>query len=110
MMIVYAASEEMKTIGIPALRIIALSFPVAAVCIAMGSVFQAFSRSIYSLIVSVGRQLVALIPAAWLLARTGVLSNVWWAFPIAEVMSIILSGLLFVKTYRELVSPLESDT
>lgn len=65
----FNASEDMITIGIPALRIISLSFPIAGVCIAMGSIFQAFSMSFYSLIVSVGRQLVVLIPAAWLLAQ-----------------------------------------
>ena len=67
----FNASEEMISIGRPALRIISLSFPVAGACIAMGSVFQAFSQSIYSLIVSVGRQLVVLIPVAWLLSKTG---------------------------------------
>ncbi len=102
----FAASDEMKAIGIPALRIIALSFPVAAVCIVMGSVFQAFSVSLYSLIVSVGRQLVVLIPAAFLLARTGLLVHVWWAFPIAEIASLLLSVTLFRKTYREKVSVL----
>ncbi|MDO4803299.1 MAG: MATE family efflux transporter [Lachnospiraceae bacterium] len=100
----FNAHEEMKAIGIPALRIISLHFPIAAVCIVMGSIFQAFSRSIYSLIVSVARQLVALIPAAWLLARTGVVTNVWFAFPIAEIMSLIISVICFRKLYREVVA------
>ena len=104
LLILFNASEDMVKIGTPALRIISLSFPVAGVCIAMGSIFQAFSRSFYSLIVSVGRQLVVLIPAAFLLAQTGVLSNVWWAFPIAEVASLILSTIFFKKLYRETVS------
>jgi putative MATE family efflux protein len=99
----FNASEDMVKIGIPALRIISLSFPVAGVCIAMGSIFQAFSRSFYSLIVSVGRQLVVLIPVAFLLAQTGVLSNVWWAFPIAEIASLILSTFFFRKLYKETV-------
>ncbi|MCR5674826.1 MAG: MATE family efflux transporter [Lachnospiraceae bacterium] len=99
----FAASDEMKVIGIPALRTIALSFPIAAVCIVMGSIFQAFSRSIYSLIISVGRQLVVLIPAAWLLSLTGVVANVWWAFPIAEIASLLLSTWSFRKIYREMV-------
>ena len=99
----FNASDEMLVIGRSALRIISLSFPVAGACIAMGSVFQAFSQSYYSLIVSVGRQLVVLIPAAWLLAKTGVVTNVWWAFPIAEVMSLILSVTFFRILYRNII-------
>ena len=98
----FNASDEMRRIGIPALRTISLSFPVAGVCIAMGSTFQAFSRSIYSLIVSVGRQLVVLIPAAWLLARLGNVDLVWWSFPIAEAMSLILSVIFFRKVFSEI--------
>lgn len=100
----FEASDEMILIGRPALRIISLSFPLAGFCIAMGSIFQAFSKSFYSLIVSVGRQLVVLIPAAWLLAQTGVLANVWWAFPIAEIASLCLSSFYFKKLYTTTVS------
>ena len=100
----FNASDEMIKIGSPALRIISLSFPLAGCCIAMGSIFQAFSKSIYSLIISVGRQLVVLIPAAYLLAQTGVLSNVWFAFPIAEMVSLVLSTLFFKKLYKSTVS------
>ncbi len=103
----FAASDDMRAIGIPALRIIALSFPVAGICIVLGSVFQAFSRSVFSLIVSIGRQLVALIPAAYLLAATGILSNVWWAFPIAEIASLLLSVIFFRKVYHEMVEPIK---
>ena len=102
----FNASEEMISIGRPALRIISLSFPVAGACIAMGSVFQAFSQSIYSLIVSVGRQLVVLIPVAWLLSKTGQVTNVWWAFPIAEVMSFILSVTFFRLLYSRIIKVL----
>ena len=100
----FNADKEMIAIGRPALRIISLSFPLAGFCIAMGSIFQAFSKSFFSLIVSVGRQLVVLIPAAWLLAQTGVLSNVWWAFPIAEIASLCLSTFFFKKLYTTTVS------
>ncbi len=100
----FNASESMTEIGIPALRIISLSFPLAGVCIAMGSIFQAFSKSFYSLIVSVGRQLVVLIPVAWLLAQTGVLANVWWAFPAAELASLALSTFFFKRLYSSTVS------
>ena len=100
----FHASDDMITIGVIALRIICLSFPLAGVCIAMGSIFQAFSKSIYSLIVSVGRQLIVLIPAAWLLAQTGNVNNVWWAFPIAELASLALSIFFFLRLYRQTVS------
>ena len=102
----FSASDEMLRIGVPALRIICTCFPVAAVCIVLGSTFQAFSQSIYSLIVSVMRQLVALIPAAWLLSLTGNINNVWWAFPIAEVMSLIFSLIFFRKIYDDVIKDL----
>ena len=102
----FNASDDMRVIGVPALRIISLSFPVAGLCIAMGSTFQAFSRSIYSLIISVARQILVLIPVAWLLARTGVVTNVWFAFPIAEVASLIISVICFRRLYGEVVKPM----
>ena len=102
----FNASDDMRVIGVPALRIISLHFPVAALCIVMGSIFQAFSRSVYSLVISVTRQLLVLIPAAWLLARTGVVTNVWFAFPIAEVASLIISVICFRRLYGEVVKPM----
>ena len=102
----FDAGDEMIRLGVPALRIISLSFCLAAVCIVMGSIFQAFSKSIYSLFVSVGRQLVVLVPAAWLLSLTGDVTNIWWAFPIAEGMSLVLSTTFFRKLYRNTVSTL----
>lgn len=102
----FNASEDMIKIGTPALRIICLSFPLAGICIAMGSIFQAFARSFYSLIVSVGRQLVVLIPVAWLLSQTGILDLVWLAFPIAELASLALSTIFFRKLYKQTVSTL----
>ena len=72
----------------------------------MGSMFQAFSKSKYSLIVSVGRQLVVLIPVAWLLAQTGNVQNVWWAFPIAEIMSLILSVYFYRRINKNIVMKL----
>lgn len=103
----FNASGEMLKIGVPALHIISVHFPIAAVCIVMGSVFQAFSQSIYSLIISIGRQLVILIPAAWLLAQTGNVNNVWWCFLIAETASLILSVYYFRKIYASHVAVLE---
>jgi len=102
----FNASEEMLRIGVPALRIISLSFGLAGACIAMGSIFQAFSYSYYSLIVSVGRQLVVLIPVAMFLASFGEVTLIWWAFPIAEFMSTVLSVIFFLRLYNRTVKNL----
>ena len=102
----FNASDEMLRIGVPALRIISLSFIMAGACIAMGSVFQAFSKGFYSLIVSVGRQLVVLIPTAWLLSKLGEVTLVWWAFPIAELASVALSVFFFRKLYNTMIKTL----
>ena len=103
----FSPSKDMLRMGIPALRTIAIHFPIAACGIIMSSIFQAFSRSIYSMFVSLGRQLVILIPVAWLLAQTGNVNNVWWCYPIAEVVSFILSLIFFKKVYREEVKTLD---
>ena len=102
----FNASEDMYSIGIAALRIICFSFPFAGLSIILSSVFQAFSKGFYSLIISIGRQLVVLIPVAWLLSMTGVLNLVWLAFPIAELASLILSVCFFRKVYQESVEVL----
>ena len=102
----FNASSEMLAIGVPALRIISLHFPIAAICIVLGSIFQAFAKSTYSLIISIARQLVVLIPVAWLLAQTGNVSNVWWCFLISEIISLIISSFLFRLLYRTMVEPL----
>ena len=96
----FDASEGMLAIGVPALRIIGIHFVLAGFCIPAGSVCQAIGNPVYSLIVSVCRQLVVLLPAAWLLAQTGVLDLVWLAFPIAELVSLTLSAIFLRKTLR----------
>ena len=88
---IFAASDAMLAIGIPAMRIICLHFLLAGVSIVLSSVFQALGNGVFSLIVSVCRQLFVLLPAAWLLAQTGSVNNVWWAFLIAEFVSILMS-------------------
>ena len=88
---VFKPSETMLAIGVPALRRISLSFPFAGFCIIAGSSCQALDRSIYSFFVSVLRQLVALIPSAWLLSLAGNIDLVWWCFPIAEIVSLAAS-------------------
>ena len=103
---IFDASDNMISLGIPALRTISLSFPIAGACIAMGSIFQAFAKSNYSLVISIGRQLVVLIPAAWLLAQSGHLNYVWFAFPIAELASLVLSLFYFRRINRKIVDQL----
>ncbi len=94
----FNADAHMTEIGVPALRIIAPHFLLAGFCIIAGSVCQAIGNPKYSLIVSACRQLLVLLPAAWLLAQTGVLDYVWFAFPIAEIASLILSAIFLKKT------------
>ena len=89
---VFSPSEAMLAIGVPALRRISLSFLFAGFCIVAGSTCQALDRSMNSLFVSILRQVVALIPAAWLLSKTGDVNMVWWSFPIAEIMSLLASA------------------
>ena len=96
----FDASAEMTAIGVPALRAISISFLPAGFCIIAGSVCQAIGNPIHSVIISVGRQLVVLLPVAWLLAQTGRLELVWWAFPIAEVASVTLSAIFLRHTVR----------
>ena len=93
----------MLSMGIPALRIIAVHFPVAAVCIIFGSVFQALGNGVYSLIVSLIRQIVVLLPAAYLLSLLGDVNYVWWAFPIAEVASAIVSTICYVRIHNDVI-------
>ena len=96
----FDASETMLAIGVSALRIISVSFLLAGFCIIAGSVFQAIGNPVHSLIVSVCRQMVVLLPVAWLLSRTGRLELVWWSFPIAEVMSFTLSTIFLRRTVK----------
>jgi len=97
----FDASEHMMGIGVPALRIISLSFLFAGYCIVIGSVFQALGNGVYSLITSAARQLVCILPAAWLFASVFGLHAVWYAFPLAEIISVVLTTLLFRRIYKK---------
>ena len=99
-------SEEFLAIGCSALRIISIHFPIAAVCIMLGASFQAMGNGIYSTITSICRQLVVLLPAAYLLSLTGNVNNVWWSFPIAELISAFVTMYFFRKIYKDKVRPL----
>lgn len=103
---IFNPTEDFMSIGVKALRILSLPFPVAAVCVALSASFQALGNGSYSTIVSLCRQLVALLPVAYLLSLTGDVGNVWWSFPIAEVVSALVTALLFARLYRCKVHPL----
>ena len=97
----FDASEHMMGIGVPALRIISLSFLFAGYCIVIGSVFQALGNGVYSLITSAARQLVCILPAAWFFAAEFGLHAVWYAFPLAEIISVVLTTVLFRRIYQK---------
>ena len=97
---------DLRVMGQAALRTISLSFLMAAVGIIVTVVFQAVGKGVYSLIMSLCRQLIVLLPAAYLLSRTGSVSAVWWAFPIAELVSLTICLLLFRKVDREMLKNL----
>lgn len=102
----FAAGDAMLAIGVPALRIICPHFLLAGAGIVLSSVFQALGNGVFSLTVSICRQLVVLIPAAWLLSRTGEVNMVWWAFIIAEVVSLALSLVFMARINRTVIVPL----
>jgi len=99
-------ASELTEIGVIALRTISINFILAAIGITLSTVFQAVGRGSYSLIMSLCRQLIVLLPAAWLLSKLGGLNAIWWSFPIAEAVSLIICLLLFRKCNREMLSPL----
>lgn len=103
----FDASDNMVAIGVPALRIISLCFIFAGFGIIAGSVFQALGNGVYSLIVSVCRQLVVILPAAYIFAKVFGLNMVWWSFALAELVSLLLSAFLLKRIYRSKIKPLE---
>ena len=107
MLRLFKAGEEMMSIGVPALRIISTVFIFAGVSINLGASFQALGRSHFSTIVSFARQIVVLLPAAYLLSKTGVLNYVWLSFPIAEVASLAVSLVCFRYVYKTLICKLK---
>lgn len=98
----FNASESMVAIGVPALKIISISFPFAAFSIISISVLQSLGHGIYSMFISVGRQLVVLVPIAFLMAQTGNLDLVWLAFPLAELVAVALGGIFLRKVFKSL--------
>lgn len=110
---IFNATETMKQVAVPALRIISLSFCTAGACIALGSSFQALGKSVYSMITSIIRQLVFLVPIAYGLARYGQsIGNddlVWWCYPIAEIASLGVTMLFFLRVYRTVIAKVPLD-
>lgn len=109
MLMLFNATENMLAIGIPALKTISLSFIFAGFCVVAGGVFQALGNGVLSLAVSVIRQLVVLLPAAYLLSLSGTVTAVWWAFPIAEIASVIFSAIFLKRVYSRQISKLDRE-
>ncbi len=102
----FDASKEMLEIGCRALRVIGAHFLFAWFCIIALTVFQALGKAVYSMIVSIMRQLIVLIPAAYVLSKIGGLHAVWWAFPIAEAISLTVSACFLANIYKKIIKPL----
>lgn len=102
----FGAEDEMMEMGITALRTISLCFVFAGFCIIISSVFQALGNGIVSMVISFVRQIVVLVPVAFLFARFGTLEMVWLSFPIAECVAMILCVVLFIHYYKKLIKPL----
>ncbi len=102
----FNASDKMMKIGVPALRIISIHFIFAGFDIIGSSACQALGNAIYSMITSICRQLLVLLPAAWLLSKTGVVDAVWWSFPIAEVFAVIITIFFLARTNKKVIRPI----
>ncbi len=100
----FNATPELLEIGVPALRTICLSFCFAGYCIVVGSVFQALGNGVYSMIVSIARQLCVLLPVAYLLSLSGNVNLIWWAFPIAELVSMGMSTYFLIRINKNVIS------
>lgn len=105
----FEASEDMIRIGVPALRIICISFIFAGFCITIGSVFQALGNGLYSMLVSIARQICVLLPVAYLMSLTGNLDMVWLSFPIAEIMSVAMSVFFYARINKNVISKIRLE-
>ena len=102
------SAEAIETVGVYALRTISISFIFAGFSIICGAVFQSLGYSIISMIISICRQLLTLLPVAYLLSLTGDINKVWFAFPVAELVCVILSGIFFARTYKKKIAPMDA--
>lgn len=106
LLMIFNPSPKFLDIGRSALRIISWSFPVAAICIAISASFQALGNGMYSTITSLCRQMLVLLPAAYLLSLTGQVNNVWFAFVVAEVASAAATAFFYLRIYRQKIKPM----
>ena len=106
MLSMFNPSDTFLEIGRAALRTISWCFPIASVCILLGASFQALGNGIYSTITSLCRQMVVLLPAAYLLSLTGNVNLVWLAYPIAEIASGAATAFFFARIYRQKIKPM----
>lgn len=109
LLLMFNASGHMLEVGVPALRLISLSFIFAGYCIIVSSIFQALGNGIYSLVTSVARQLFCILPVAYIFARVFGLHAVWFSFPLAEIVSVVLSSILFKRIYDKKIAVLEQE-
>lgn len=104
---IFEASDYMLELGIPAIRIISISFVFAGFGIAGSSIFQAFGKGFLSMMVSIVRQLLVLLPVAYLLSLTNHVGMVWWAFPIAEIAALIITVIFLIRVNRNIVQSMD---
>lgn len=110
LLMLFSSTPQMQLIGVKCLRIISIGFVLAGVAIVLSTVFQALGDAHVSLFISFSRQIVILVPVAYILSKLIGLSGVWIAFPIAEVACVIISGCFAIKLYREKIRDLDNDT
>ena len=103
------SGEAISTVGVPALRTISVSFIFAGFSIICSAVFQSFGYSLFSMFISIGRQLVTLLPVAYLLSLTGNVNYVWWAYPIAELVCVILSVIFYIHIYKRNIKTIPDE-
>lgn len=108
LLMLFNASDHMLEIGVPALRIISVSFIFAGYNIILGSVFQAFGNGMYSLLISVVRQMVVILPAAYILAVQFGLNETWWSYPLSEIVAVIMSTVFFIRLYQLKIRHIEN--
>ena len=103
------SEEAITTVGVPALRTISISFIFAGFSIICSAVFQSFGYSFFSMLISIGRQLVTLLPVAYLLSLTGDINAVWWSYPIAELVCVVLSVVFYVYIYKHKIKTIPDE-
>ena len=108
-LMLFKASENMLAIGVPALKIICISFLFAGFNVIVSSTLQALGHGFLSMVISIIRQLVVLLPAAYLLSLSGNLTLIWWSFPIAELVAFLLCIFYLRHLYQRVIQPLEAE-